>query len=106
MEMKDALAGTGAAIHGESKILAAVGMRDLGGDTMQVSHQGVVLRREVGERRDVPTWNHQHVCRRRGVDVAKSDGEIVLVNPIRSCLPGSDSAEEAIRHVARLNGFD
>jgi hypothetical protein len=47
-------------------------------------------------------WDDQDVRRARGVDVAERDGVLVLVHPIRPCLAGCNSTEEAVRHGARL----
>ena len=105
VQVKDALAGAGAAVHRDPTIAAAVGVSDLHGDAMEMADERVVLVGEIGERRDVLARNDQYVRRARGVDVAKRDRAIVLVYAICSCLTGCDSTEEAIAHGAALTGL-
>jgi hypothetical protein len=100
MQVEDALPRAGATIDRQPKVRTPVATRDVCGDPHQVTDERVVFGRQIGERGDVLAGNYQNVRRRRGIDVAKRDGVIVLVYAIRPCLAGSDSAEEAVGHGA------
>ena len=103
--MEDALPCAGAAIGDHAEVGQAGGACDLGGDSLEVTDERVVVGGEIAERRDVPARHYQEVRRRGGIDVADRDRMLVLVHAFRPCLARADSAEEAVGHAPRITGL-
>ena len=105
MEMEHALARTRSGVDDHAKSAQPGGARHLGAHPMQMSDQGIVVRREVGERGDVLARQHEKMRRCGRIDVADYDRERVLVHTVGGGLAGADSAEEALGHAIRLTGL-
>jgi hypothetical protein len=62
------------------------------------SHQCVIGRRQVVDRRDVSTRDDEHMQRRLRVDVLDGDEVVVLMDDGALDLARDDLAEEAVAH--------
>ena len=73
----------------EAAILESFGLGEVARSPQQAPDEGVVLRGEVREARDVPLRDHEHMHGTLGVDVVEREDGIVLVGH-----PGGDPARD------------
>ena len=104
--MKDGLPRRRSEDRAVSALGVAVFLGEGRGPAHHLADQGVVSRRKIVQRRDVPARHDQHVHRRLRVDVLEGDDAIVLIDNRRGNLAGDDLAEQAVRHIClhRLSG--
>ena len=69
---------------------------DRAGSDHQRAQQPVIVCHGVRGRSDMSLRNDQHMYRRLGIDVRKTDTKLVLIDAVRWNIPADDPAEEAI----------
>jgi PPOX class probable FMN-dependent enzyme len=104
MDVKDRL--TCVAVDVEHRPIAALGVPMFRGNRSAPSQHGanqmVVGRGQVVQRRDVPSWNHEHVERSLRVDVVEGDQFVVLVCELGRNVSSRNLAKQAIGHAQIL----
>src|SRR5215218_3622491 len=101
MEMGNRLPGVGSVI-GDDPVTALM-QPVLGGDArrqcQRVRRDVPIIATDFSQRREMASWDDEHVDRRLRVEVAKGDIVLALGDKLRTELAARDAAEDAIGDV-------
>jgi hypothetical protein len=99
VQVKHALPGLRPVVDRETKgILHAQLPRDLVGGEQQVAKERLVFFPGVGEPRDFLLGNDQDVRGRLGIDIAKSETQIVFVHDVGGAFVGHYLLKQCLTH--------
>jgi hypothetical protein len=108
VDMKNALAGGGIAIHYDavSVIRKTLIGGNPGGSNKQFTDKRFVPVLEVIHGRDMATWYQQYVRRRFWIDIPERDKRVVLINNIRGQITVNNPAEKTVIFTHKPPLFD
>ena len=84
VQVKHALPGIGAIVHGQSKRIAHTQItRDFSGGYHHMSEQRLIFGGGINKARDFLLRYQQHMCGRLRVDVAEGQAQVIFVDDLR-----------------------
>ena len=94
--MPDGLAGAGAVVDDDSKILQTLLLRDLTRDPVEMTDDFFVMFGHIGESVDMHLRDDQDMSRRLWIDVVKRDTQAIPMDDLGWSVLGGDSTKEAV----------